>query len=234
MSRRTPHSFGAERLGDLERGADRVVLEVDQHRDVHLVVVAVGEHLGRLDRVAAVGGDQPVRDGADPAAAPPRGLRVGRHADRAGDVRAPAVAGLHQPVVVAGREVEDLLAARRLDDLEDVAHDQRAARQRPQVDGLEVGEQAVVALDRHHGLARGDLIALAERVDLELVPAGDPAAVVGLAARAQLEDRDRLVDAAEHRLLLLEDLHRDARVMVLGLEQLLGVDEVRVGVVAAA
>ena len=65
------------------------------------------------DRVAAVGRDQRVRHGADAAAAPPRRLRVGRHADRARHVRGPAVARLHEPVVVARREEQDLLAARR-------------------------------------------------------------------------------------------------------------------------
>ena len=78
---------------------------------------ALGERPRRRDRVAAVGRDQPVRDGADPAAAPPGRLRVGRHADRPGDVRGPAVAGLHEPVVVAGGEEEDLLAVRGLDDV---------------------------------------------------------------------------------------------------------------------
>ena len=72
-------------------------------------------------RVAAVGRDQAVGHGAEPAAAPPRGLRVGRDADGAGDVGGVAVAGLHAVVVVAGREVEDRLAARRAHDLADVA-----------------------------------------------------------------------------------------------------------------
>ena len=172
-----------ERLGHLERGGHRVVDEVDQHGDVHVAVEVLGELDRGLDGVAAVGGDQAVGDGADPAPAPPGRLGVGGDADRAGDVGAPAVAGLDQPVVVAGGEVEDLLAAGRLDDLGDVAHDQRAAGQRAQVDGLQVGEHGVVALDRHHRLAGGDAVALLQRVDLEAVPAGDPLAVCRSARR---------------------------------------------------
>ena len=50
--------------------------------------------------------------------------------------------------------------------------------------------------------------------------------------RTQLQDRDRLIDAAQQRPgLLLEDLHGHPRVMVLLLEQPLGGDEVCVGVV---
>ena len=95
-----------------------------------------------------------MRHGADAAPAPPRGLRVGRDADRAGHVRGPAVAGLHEPVVVASREVEDRFAAGRAHHRGDVAHDQRPPRQRAEIDGLQVREQAVVALDRHHRLPR--------------------------------------------------------------------------------
>ena len=116
-----------------------------------------------------------MRHGADPAAAPPRGLRVGRDADGAGDVRGVAVARLHAVVVVAGREVEDRLAARGAHDLAHVARDQRAPRERAEVDRLEVAEERVVALDRHHGLPRLDLVAVVEGVHDELVPAGLPA-----------------------------------------------------------
>ena len=214
---------------------DRVVLEVDQHRHVHLVAEAVGELARREHRVAAVGRDQRVRHGADPAPAPPGGLRVGGDADRPGDVRRPAVAGLHEPVIVAGGEVEDRLAARGGHDVADVAHDQRAAGQRAEVDGLQVREERVVALDREHRLPRADLVALVERVHVELVPAGMPAAVLAPAPGAELEDRDRLVDAAEHRVLgALEDLHEHARVAAVVLEQPARVDEVGVRVVAVA
>ncbi len=50
--------------------------------------------------------------------------------------------------------------------------------------------------------------------------------------RAELEDRDRLVHPAEQRLLLLEDLHHDARVALVVEQHLARVVEVRVGVVA--
>ena len=198
-----------------------------------LAVVAVGEQARGGDGVAPEGRDERVRHGAHAAPAPPRRLRVGRDADRAGDVGGPAVAGLHQPVVVAGREEEDGLAVRRLDHRLDVAHDQRAPRHAAQVHRLQMREQPVVALDRHDGLARRDLVALVQGADLELVPAVLPAAV-DVAPGALLEHGDRLVDAAEDRVLLLEDLHEHARAMALELEQVAGQVEVLVGVVALA
>ena len=83
----------------------------------------------------------------------------------------------------------------------------------PEVDRLEVAEQRVVALDRHHGLPRLDLVAVVEGVHLELVPAGLPGAVAGAPAAALAQHGDRLVHAAEHRLVALEHLHEDARVV---------------------
>ena len=234
MSSRTPHRRVAERVGDLDRRADRVVVEVHEDRHGHLLRVAVGELPRGEHGVAVVGGDEPVRDGPHPAPAPPGRLGVGRHADRPGDVRGPAVAGLHEPVVVAGGEVEDLLAARRLDDLVDVAHDERAAGERPEVDGLEVGEQRVVALDRHDRLAGRDRLALVQRVDLEPVPAALPAAVRHPPPRALADDGDRLVDPAEQGVLALEHLHEDVRVVAVGLQEVARQREVRVGVVALA
>ena len=85
-----------------------------------------------------------------------------------------------------------------------------------------MGEERVVALDRHHRLPRARLVAVVERVDGQLVP------VVG----AELEDRDRLVHAAQHGVLLLEDLHDHARVAPVPEQRLAGVVEVDVGVVA--
>jgi hypothetical protein len=73
-----------------------------------------------------------------------------------------------------------------------------------------------------------------QRAHVEPVPAGLPFRARPGAAGAQLEHRDRLVDPAEQRRLLLEDLHEHARMAVLGLEQRLGVVEVGVGVVARA
>src|SRR4051794_591954 len=168
------------------------------------------------------------------APAPPRRLRIGRDADRAGHVRRPAVPGLHEPVVVTGGKEEDGLAGRGLDDRGDVAHDQRSARQASEVDRLQMREQRVVALDREDRLPRLDAVALVERMDDEVAPAVLPAAVSRPPARALPEHRDRLVDAAEDRLLLLEHLHQDARVTPLLDEELLREVEVLIRVIAVA
>ena len=96
-----------------------------------------------------------------------------------------------------------------------------------------MGEERVVALDRHHRLARHQAVALVQGVHDELVPAGHPLAI-HVAPGTELEDRERLVDPAQDRLALLEDLHRDVRVLALVLEQLLGEHEVGVGVVPVA
>ena len=160
----------AEGVRHLERRAHRVVLEVHEHGHVHLVGEAVGPGARGGDGVAAEGRDQAVRHGADAAAAPPGRLRVGRDADRAGDVRRPAVAGLDQPVVVARGEEEDRLAVGRLHHLADVAHDARAPREHAEVDRLEMGEQRVVAVDLEHRLPGLDLVRLVERVHLERRP----------------------------------------------------------------
>ena len=223
----------AERVRDLDRGADRVVLEVHEHRDVHLFRELPCKGLCGGDGAARVRRDQPVRHCPDASPTPPRRLGVGGHADGARDVRGPAVTGLDEPVIVPGGEEEDLLVAGGLLHLGHVAHHERAARQTAEVGGLEVREQRVVALDLQHGLPRRDLVALVERPHLELVPAGLPAAVRA-APGALLEDRDRLIDPAEDRAALLEDLHQDARVAALALEQLLREVEVSVAVVALA
>ena len=70
------------------------------------------------------------------------------------------------------------------------------------------------------GLEGRDRVAFVERGDLEVVPAVDPL-VVGRAARALPQHRDRLVDPPEERLVLLEDLHSDPRAAALLLHQLL-------------
>ena len=234
MSSRTPHSAGPS-----ASATSSAVLTESLTKSTSTVTCIwspkrARERARRRDRVAAVGRDQRVRDRAHPAAAPPRGLRVGGDADRARDVRGPAVARLHEPVVVAGGEVQDRLAAGGVDDLAHVAHDERAPRHAAEVDRLEVGEQRVVALDRHHGLPRRDLVALVQRVDLDRVPAVLPRAVGPAAAGALAQHRDRLVDPAEDRVLALEDLHQHARVVAVDLERRLRVVEVDVGVVALA
>ena len=74
---------------------------------------------------------------------------------------------------------------------------ERPAREHAEVDGLEMREERVVALDREHRLPGVDPVAVVQRAHLERVPDVGP----------ELEDRDRLVHPAEERALLLEDLH---------------------------
>ena len=79
--------------------------------------------------------------------------------------------------------------------------------------GLQVGEETVVALDRHDRLPGRHLVAVVEGGDGELIPARLPRTLGWLSdvpPCAQLEHRERLVHAAEHRaFVLLEDLHGD-------------------------
>ena len=103
-----------------------------------------------------------------------------------------------------------------------VRGDQRPPCEHAEVERLEMREERVVAFDRHHRLPGLDAVAVVERVDGQSLPV----------VRTELEDGDRLVHAAEERMLLLEYLHHHARVPALGLEQLLGEVEVGVGVVA--
>ncbi len=99
-------------------------------------------------------------------------------------------------------------------------------------------EEAVVALDGQDRLPRRRLVAVAQGVHDQPVPAGLPApavAVPRVAPGAQTQRRQRLVHAAEHGVLaLLEDLHGDARVQVLLQQDLAGAVEVGVGVVPLA
>ncbi len=127
-------------------------------------------------------------------------------------------------VVVPRRHEDQRLAVRRLEHVHDVRRDQRAPRERAEVDGLEMGERGVVAVDRQHGLVRLEALAVVERVDLERVePVG-----------AELEDGDRLVHAAQIRVALLEDLHQHLRVAAVSQQRRTRVVEVGVGVPARA
>ena len=197
-----------------------------------LRVGATGEGLSRRDRIAAIGSDQTVRHGAETAIAPPRCLRVRRDTNRARDVRGIAVTCLHAVVVVTRGEVHDRLWRGGLNDFAHIGRDQTAARKAAEVDRLEVTEEGVVALDRHHALPRLDLVAVIERMDLEVLPTRLPSTVVAHQASTLAQRRDCLVNATEHRGEALEDLHHDARPVVVSLQHLLRVIEIRVGVVA--
>ena len=116
-----------------------------------------------------------MRDGSDTFPAPPGGLLVRRDADRCTDdlprdVRRVAVARLNAVVIVARRHEDDRLALGRFQHAHDVRRDQRAAREHAEVERLEMCKQRVVALDRHHGFVRRDLVAVVERVHGQRIP----------------------------------------------------------------
>ena len=109
-----------------------------------------------------------MRHGAHSLAAPPGRLGIGGNADRARDVSGISVARLHQVMVMTGREEDDLLALRRLDNSPDIGGDLCPPRQHPEVHRLQAGEQRVVALDRHRRLPGCDLVAVVEGMHPQL------------------------------------------------------------------
>ena len=169
-----------------------VVGEVDEHRDVHLVARSGARRPSppppcrrRRPRSARAGW---CRRRGRPTTTP---ARRSRRRSPPPTCAAQPSPGLHEPVVVAGGEEEDRLAARGLDHLGDVAHDQRAAGQAAEVDRLEVGEQRIrrprsssrspTARSRRPRAARAP----------RAVPAALPAAVRAPPSGALLEHRDR-------------------------------------------
>ena len=166
-------------------------------------------------------------DRADAFAAPPGCLGVRGDADRrpddlAGHVRGVAVARLDAVMIVPGGHEDDRLAVRSLEHAHHVRRDQRSAREHAEVERLQLRERGVVPLNRQHRFVRLNAVTVVEGVDGQIVP------VRG----AELEDRDRLVDATEMSMALLEDLHHDARPAAIFEQRRPGVIEVRVGVVA--
>src|SRR6478672_7827562 len=96
-------------------------------------------------------------DRADPATAPPGGLLVGGDADRSSDdatrdMCGVAVPRLHAVVIMPRRHEDDRLAVGCLEYPHDVRRDERATRKDAEIRRLEVSEQGVIALDRHHRL----------------------------------------------------------------------------------
>jgi len=193
VSRRTPHSRSPSASATSKRGAHRVVTKSTSTVTFNLVAVAVGELRRRAHRVAAVGGDEPVRDGAHAAPAPPRGLRVGREPIAPATWAAQPVAGLHRQWSWRRGEEEDLLAVGRLDDLGDVCASPACAAPGAQARRSPGGEQRVVAANGHHDLARPDAIALVEpwgtlegRVQRSRPDATGPTSALARATRAAM------------------------------------------------
>ena len=124
-----------------------VAFEIDERDDLCLRLGILRDFLRRQHRVAAVCGDERVRDGADAARAPPFGVRIRRDAERTGDIRGVAVTGLHEMVIEARREEEHGLARGRRDDVAGVRRDPRSARENAEIARFQVREEYVVALD---------------------------------------------------------------------------------------
>ena len=107
-----------------------------------------------------------------------------------GDLVGVAVGGLHLVGVEARREEQELLAARRLQDLVHVGGHAAAPRQRPQRRRLQDGEVAVAAAHAHHGrdvqdvAVVGRLRAVVHRPDLHAVEGVDEPARLVEVARA--------------------------------------------------
>ena len=142
-----------------------------------------------------------MRHRADAFGAPPRRLRIGGDADRAGDVGGVAVARLDQPVIVAGRKEHHFFRLRRFDDQPRVGTDARASRQHAEVERLEHREGVVRPLDEQDRLPRLDFLSIIERVHDQLIPA----------LGAELQNRNRFIDAAQVGVPLAEHLHRHPR-----------------------
>src|SRR6202011_5351053 len=88
----------------------------------------------------------------------------------------------------------------------------------------EPGVEGVVPLDGHHGFPGRHLVAVVEGVHAQL------AEILG----AELEDGDRLIHAANYRLLLLEDLHEGVRMAIVRAQDVDRAIEVDVAVIAFA
>ena len=92
-------------------------------------------------------------------------------------------------------------------------------------------EEAVIAFDREHRLVRLDQLAVVERANGEMVPA---VLTAGRVPRTRFQDGDRFVDAAQDRVRALEDLHADARVVIVAGQDLARAIKVPIRVVALA
>ena len=170
--------------------------------------------LGELRRcehgVAAVRRDQRVRHGADAAAAPPRRLLVGRDADRRadhlpGDVGRVAVTRLHAMVVVARGHEDDRLAVRRLEHAHDVRRDQRAAREHAEVRRSRGARTACSRPRSSSPVSHGSM--------------RSPSWSAWTVSSSQSYEQSLRIAIASsippsHALVLLEDLHHDARTAV--------------------
>ena len=209
-------------------------------------------------------------------------MLVGGNADRATDVRRVARSGLRFVSLVARSEHDHRLAVRGRDDVAGVRGDARSLRERPEIEGFEVRELGVLALDVHDRLASLRDLAVVERRDVKLMPGRHPercklprdledlardrliggpvqrgkkspsrvepplgaevaveervgARAVAVMTGAHVQDRERLVGPDDDRVgMLLEDLHGDAVVTIIALEDQLRAREVDVALVAGA
>src|SRR5579885_1341824 len=227
-----PQTF-AQRVRDGKARAHAVVVEIDQRDHVDLRVGILRELLRRQYRVAAVSGDERMRNGAHAARTPPLRVCIRRNAQRTGDVCGVAVPGLHQMMIEACGKEEHLLARGSVDDGARIGGDSRAPAEHAQVTGFQMREQRVVAFNRHYSLVGRSAVAVAQRAYGQGVPSVFPRSPVP-PARTEPQNRDRLVDTADDRVAALKDLHAHDRPPSVAFQNVPRAVEIRIRVVAVA
>src|SRR5689334_20843604 len=116
-----------------------------------------------------------MRNCAHALATPPVGLSVSGDASYTGLVSSKAIAGLDGPMIVSGREVPDRLTVGGFDHSRDVGGDHRTTGKRAQIDRFQMCEEVVWPFDIHDRLVGRDAVALFQSMDLQSVPARNPA-----------------------------------------------------------
>ena len=150
---------------------DRVVVPVDQHGHVHLACESARRTRSRRGpchlRMRRSARAAPCRSRHRPTRMPARRSRRRSPRRRARSSRLPSA-----PASGRGGRGSRRSACRRRPRTTSATlrmiSDRRAS---DRVDGLEMREQGVIALDRHHRFARRDRVALVQRVDVERLPA---------------------------------------------------------------
>ncbi len=136
-------------------------------------------------------------------------------------------------VIEASGKEQHVFAVGGCDDVARVRCNARATREYSEVGRFEMCEQRVIAFDRQDRFERVDLVAVVQRAHVELVPGFLPGLAV-LPAAAQPQDRERFIDAAQHRAVTLEHLHPHALTAAVAFQNFARTIKVRVGIIAGA